>query len=107
MTRRKINMLLAMLPFLAAPPTLAQENAMQPHPYVGLWVTADGHVRHELRADGRYDEARGTRESAYQGQYWIKGNHIDYLDDTGFTADGEFIDGVLYHGGMVLRRQGD
>ena len=27
------------------------------------------------------------------------------VDDTGFTADGEFINDVLYHGGMVLRRQ--
>ncbi len=22
---------------------------------VGMWVTADGHIRQELRADGRYD----------------------------------------------------
>ena len=73
--------------------------------YVGMWVTADGHVRHELLPNGRYDEARGNRQSAYQGRYTITGNHIDYVDDTGFTADGEFVDGVLYHGGMVLRRQ--
>ncbi|MDU9406012.1 Atu4866 domain-containing protein [Pseudomonas sp. zfem001] len=75
------------------------------HPYVGMWVTDDGHVRHELLANGRYDEARGNRESAYQGNYHVTGNHIDYVDDTGFTADGEFIDDVLYHGGMVLRRK--
>jgi hypothetical protein len=75
------------------------------HPYVGLWVTDDGRVRHELLPNGRYDEARGSRESAYQGQYWVDGTHIDYLDDTGFRADGEFIDGVLHHGGMILRRQ--
>ena len=75
-----------------------------PHPYVGMWVTDDGRVRHELLPNGRYDEARGQRESAYQGRYTVTGNHIDYVDDTGFTADGEFIDDVLYHGGMVLRR---
>jgi hypothetical protein len=51
---------------------------------------------------GRYDEARGKRRSAYQARYWIQGNHIDYLDDTGFTADGDFRDRVLYHVGMVL-----
>ncbi len=73
--------------------------------YVGLWATADGHVRHELLPNGRYDEARGTRESAYQGRYEITGDHIEYWDDTGFTADGDFIDGVLHHGGMVLYRQ--
>lgn len=75
-----------------------------PHPYVGMWVTDDGYIRHELRADGRYDEARGHLRSAYQGRYTISGNHVDYLDDSGFTADGEFINGVLHHGGMVLRR---
>ncbi|HEY5794788.1 MAG TPA: Atu4866 domain-containing protein [Bosea sp. (in: a-proteobacteria)] len=76
-----------------------------PHPYVGMWVTADGHVRHELLPNGRYDEARGNRRHAYQGRYTITGDHIDYVDDTGFTADGDFIDGVLHHGGMVLRRE--
>lgn len=73
--------------------------------YIGLWVTADGYIRHELLANNRYDEARGNRESAYRGDYSIKGNHIDYKDDTGFTADGEFIDGVLYHAGMILYKQ--
>lgn len=73
--------------------------------YVGLWVTADGYVRHELKPGGRYDEARGARESAYQGRYRLQGNRIEYVDDTGFTADGEFKNGVLYHGGMVLRRE--
>lgn len=74
------------------------------HPYVGMWQTSDGHIRHELLADGRYVEARGSRERAYTGRYVVTGDHIDYVDDTGFTADGDFIDGVLYHAGMVLHR---
>jgi hypothetical protein len=77
----------------------------QTHPYVGMWVTADGHFRHALLPNGRYDEARGARKSAYQGRYVVTGSHIDYWDDTGFTADGDFIDGVLHHAGMVLRRE--
>lgn len=84
----------------------AQEaGAMNQDKYVGMWVTADGYIRHELLPGGRYDEARGSRKSAYQGSYRLKGDHIDYRDDTGFTADGEFRDGVLYHAGMVLRRE--
>ncbi|MDH6590659.1 hypothetical protein M2165_000548 [Variovorax sp. TBS-050B] len=83
----------------------AQPEAAQPHPYVGMWVTRDGHIRHELLPNGRYDEARGRRRSAYQGRYVVTGDHIDYWDDTGFTADGEFRDGVLYHAGMVLYRE--
>ena len=72
--------------------------------YVGMWVTADGRIRHELLPSGRYDEARGKRKSAHQGRYWLKGDHIDYIDDTGFT-DGDFPGGVLYHGGMVFYRE--
>lgn len=78
---------------------------MKSHPYVAMWVTVDGHIRHELLLNGRYDEARGNRKSAYQGRYEITGNRINYWDDTGFTADGEFRDDVLYHAGMVLRRE--
>ena len=74
------------------------------HPYVGMWITGDGHIRHNLLPNGRYDEARGRTESAYRGRYKVRGNHIDYWDDTGFTADGEFIDGVLHHAGMILYR---
>ena len=85
--------------------TSAQTQSPAPHPYVGMWVTADGHIRHELLRNGRYDEARGNRKSAYRGRYTITGNHIDYVDDTGFSADGDFVDEVLYHGGMVLRRE--
>lgn len=80
-------------------------NTMAQHPYVGMWVTEDRQIRHELLPDGRYDEARGTRKSAYQGRYEVNGNHIDYWDDTGFTADGEFTDrNTLHHGGMIFRR---
>ncbi|PLK70039.1 hypothetical protein C0V73_16620 [Rhizobium sp. TH135] len=81
------------------------DDAQASHPYVGLWVTEDGHIRHELLPNNRYVEARGNRERAYLGRYKVTGTHIDYWDDTGFTADGDFRDGVLYHAGMVLRRE--
>lgn len=84
---------------------IPREHLMADHPYVGMWVTDDGFIRHELLPNNRYDEARGERESAYQGRYRVTGNYIEYWDDTGFTADGEFINGVLYHAGMVLRRE--
>lgn len=101
---RKTIIKTALLAALSAP-VLAEETMTDPqHPYVGMWVTGDGHVRHNLLPNGRYDEARGTRESAYQGRYEVRGNEIFYWDDTGFTADGTFIDGVLHHGGMILYR---
>lgn len=75
------------------------------HPHLGMWVTADGHIRHELLPNGRYDEQRGQRKHAYQGRYWVKGHRIAYLDDTGFTADGEFREGRFFHGGYVFFRE--
>jgi len=74
------------------------------HPFIGMWVTKDGYIRQELLPGGRYDEARGTRKSAYTGQYWIEGTHIEYKDDTGFTASGDFEGDVLYHGGYIFYR---
>lgn len=83
-----------------------QEKTMSQHPYVGMWVTLDGRIRQELLPNGRYDEARGARKSAYQGRYEVKGNHIDYWDDTGFTADGTFVSqDELHHGGMIFKRE--
>ncbi|WP_328929794.1 Atu4866 domain-containing protein [Streptomyces sp. NBC_00190] len=72
---------------------------------VGMWVTGDGQIRQELRADGRYDEARGNRSSAYTGRYTVTGSHIDYVDDTGFTATGDIRDGVLFHEHLVLYKE--
>ncbi|MBB3311334.1 hypothetical protein FHT78_003078 [Rhizobium sp. BK196] len=91
---------------LAASSAFSEETTMQNHPYLGMWITGDGHIRQELLSNGRYDEARGARKSAYQGRYQVTGDHIEYWDDTGFTADGDFIDGVLHHGGMIFYRDG-
>jgi hypothetical protein len=90
----------------ATPATASEATSRADHPYVGMWVTADGHIRQELLPNDRYDEARGSRQSAYTGSYTITGNHIAYRDDTGFTADGTFVsDDVLHHGGYVFHRQ--
>jgi hypothetical protein len=89
---------------LAIGAEFAQGDA--PHPYVGMWVTADNRIRHELLPNGRYVEARGNRERAYEGRYKVIGNYIEYWDDTGFTADGTFVEpDVLHHAGMILYRQ--
>jgi hypothetical protein len=110
MLRKHTILITAALAGAALDTATAEEHMInqaerQTHPYVGMWVTEDNRVRHELLPNGRYDEARGTRESAYQGRYIVTGSHIDYWDDTGFTADGDFVDeDTLHHGGMILRR---
>jgi hypothetical protein len=85
--------------------TMEKRNNEGQISYAGMWVTRDGYIRHELLPNGRYDEARGNQKCAYQGRYILNGDHIDYVDDTGFTADGDFRNGVLYHAGMILYRE--
>ena len=86
-------------------PTNNHLEVMKPkEDFTGLWVTEDGYIRHELLTGGRYDEAKGGKRCAYKGSYTITGNHIDYKDDTGFTADGEFKGDILHHGGHISYR---
>lgn len=73
------------------------------NPRVGVWIDRHGFLHQELNADGRYDETRGGRPHAYQGRYWIDGDRIDYLDDLGFWAYGEFQGDELHHAGYVMR----
>ena len=83
----------------------AAEDGLGEHHYVGMWVDEHNWLRQELLPNGRYDEARGDHESAFQGRYWIDGTRIDYLDDLGFWSYGEFHDGVLDHAGYHLTRR--
>ncbi|MFE5091924.1 Atu4866 domain-containing protein [Streptomyces sp. NPDC056638] len=70
-------------------------------------MTADGFIRQELLSNGRYDEARGSRPSAYTGSCTVTGNHLNYVDATGFTATGDVRDSVLFHEHRVLYREND
>ncbi|MEV7284946.1 Atu4866 domain-containing protein [Streptomyces sp. NPDC093252] len=72
-------------------------------PRVGVWIDRNDFLHQELTPDGRYDETRGGRPHAYQGRYWIDGDRIDYLDDLGFWAYGEFRDNELHHAGYVMK----
>ncbi|MFI6704925.1 Atu4866 domain-containing protein [Nonomuraea sp. NPDC050478] len=72
---------------------------------VGVWIDTEDFLHQELTADGRYDETRGGRAHAYQGRYWIDGERIDYLDDLGFWAFGQFDGDTLHHAGYTMRRK--
>ncbi|TDB97166.1 amidohydrolase [Micromonospora fluostatini] len=72
---------------------------------VGVWIDTSDFLHQELTADGRYDETRGGRPHAYQGRYWITGDRIEYLDDLGFWAFGQFEGDTLHHAGYTMRRR--
>jgi len=73
-------------------------------PQLGLWSDERGFLRQRLLPNGRYVEARGEREDAYRGRFWIDGDRIDYLDDEGFWAFGIFVNDQLHHAGYILEK---
>jgi len=83
----------------------ASATIQQNHPYAGRGVSSAGDGLKSVVPNGRYPEAGGGRESHYEGRHEDPGNHISSWDEPVFTADGDFIDDVLHHGGMILYRQ--
>jgi Agrobacterium tumefaciens protein Atu4866 len=80
-------------------------SSMNSPDVVGMWVTGNGFIRLELLPGGRYDEARGERKSAYKGSYTVRGSNLHFVDDSGFTATGIIVDGVLSVGGDSFRKE--
>ncbi|MBB5136177.1 hypothetical protein HNP84_005921 [Thermocatellispora tengchongensis] len=77
----------------------------RPQRWHGVWVDDSRELEQHLLPDGRYTETRHGRTDAYTGRYWVRDDRITYLDDTGFWAFGELIDGVLHHAGFVMRKR--
>lgn len=73
--------------------------------WVGTWHDPRRDLQQHLRPDGRYSETRGGRTDAYTGRYWVHADRITYLDDSGFWAFGQLLDGVLHHAGFVMTRR--
>ncbi len=73
--------------------------------WVGTWHDPHRGLQQHLRPDGRYSETRGGRADAYTGRYWVHADRITYLDDSGFWAFGQLVDGVLHHAGFVMTRR--
>lgn len=73
-------------------------------PRLGAWRDDRRDMTQFLTPDGRYSETRAGRRNAYRGRFWLDGDRITYLDDTGFWAFGQYHGGVLHHAGFVLRR---
>lgn len=94
---------------LLANPSMAQTRGPEQtasQTIAGMWVTADGQIRLELLPNGRYDEARGSRKSAYTGRYVvISDSELQFFDDSGFTARGQIGNGVMTVGPDRFRKE--
>lgn len=77
---------------------------MAEHPYIGRWASIDGLIRQELRADGRFEEARGAGAAAVAGTYTVEGNAIALVADDGDCRNGSFDGDVLHREDAWLYR---
>ena len=80
----------------------AAEPSQDIRPYLGLWVSSDQSVQQRLLPNSRYEESHGF--TIYRGTYRVRGEHIEFWDDSGFVADGDFLDGALQQSGVTLIR---
>ena len=90
-----------------APTRPAGQDVAEPEvgtAWVGTWHDRRRAMQQHLLPDGRYTETRGGRPDAYTGRYWVHADRITYLDDSGFWAFGQLLDGVLHHAGFVMTR---
>jgi hypothetical protein len=72
---------------------------------VGLWLSADGRMRVDLKADGTFDEARAGSARTFHGLWRNDGSRVHFRDPTtGYEATGELRDGVLHADGVELRK---
>lgn len=75
------------------------------HAYLGIWTTADGRIRVDLKSDGRFEEVRSDDKRTFHGTYRIEGARIHFHDPaTGYQTTGEFCDGVMRADGCEFRR---
>jgi hypothetical protein len=89
-------------PVRPAETPISDDEADQWH---GVWVDESRALEQHLLANGRYTETRNGQTDAYTGRYWVHDGRITYLDDTGFWAFGELLDGVLHHAGFVMHKR--
>ena len=83
-----------------------EHGARSPQQAIAIGLSKARRAGVDLPPPRKGQAKRGTRKSAYRGRYEIRGTHIDYWDDTGFTADGTFVsDNELRHGGMIFYRE--
>ena len=74
---------------------------------VGVWLSTDGRMRVDLKADGTFDEARAGSARTFHGVWRSDGLRVHFRNPaTGYEASGELRDGVLHADGVEFRKTG-
>ena len=71
-------------------------SAIVPHiPVAGVWISPDGHISLELRADGRFIETRDDFADVFTGVYVLVGETLKLFEDHGAVVSGTLSNGRL------------
>lgn len=71
---------------------------------VGVWLSADGTVRLDIKTDGTYAGKVAGRKRRARGTYDLSGRTLTLSDDSGLRTPVEVGDGVLEMAGHRLGR---
>jgi hypothetical protein len=85
-------------------PRVAARAQMAPKELAGTWLSADGAVRLELRADGGYERGVAGRRRPAHGTYLVDGSCVLLQDDNGLRTIVTVTDHVLEMAGHQLYR---
>ena len=88
--------------FELVPPAAAVTDSAAETGYVGVWVSADGAVRLDLRADGTYGSTVEGRRKAASGTYRVTDGVLHLHDDAGLRTTVARLDGALVMAGHQL-----
>lgn len=70
----------------------------------GVWISADGDIRIELRGN-RFHERQTSLQLEYRGSFRVQADSVVFVDDLdGLTTTGYFDTNVLHLRGAVFHR---
>ena len=70
----------------------------------GNWITDDGAIRIELKADGRFDKRKEGHPGPHGGRYEVDRSRLYFETDTGLAVAGRLRRGRLEIGGKRFRK---
>ena len=84
---------------------MPSETAIAAAEITGAWVTDDGQLRIDFRADGTFVEDFNGEKGAYDGEYTVEGSMLTLTTSSGITVHGTFTGDGLEVDGYELQRE--
>lgn len=83
-------------------PAPRETAPIEPENLVGVWLSADGAVRLDLRSEGTYERSIVGRRRSSHGHYLVDGSSLLLEDDNGLRTVATMADDALEMAGYPL-----